>query len=230
MKRNHALIFEYDEHMKALENGVAFVPCLTANDVPKKPEVNGKKRKSSIGDREESPKRKRIEKDEDAEMGSAVDSGSELDSLDSESESDSDSDSSSDNTDSDEDESNASGLDDSSESASDSDDDDSTTDTDQEGKVTVEDLKAKKEEVALALKNAQDLLAGAEKDKKDADDALSALKDTQVKAQREKNAFCSLKRSEVSHPVNWSDTHLDLTVLYVCSFLVTYSRRISVLV
>jgi hypothetical protein len=204
LKHSRALLFEYDEHVKALENGEEFVPRLTAKNAPKKREVKGKKRKNSSGGKKGSPKRrkneeveKEAEEDEETEFG--VDSDSDLDSvseLDSESDSDSDSDSGSSASDSDEEGGYKSGSAHGSESASDADGEDDS-DAGQEEGETIDNLKAKMEVVKVAIKDSRGRLTEVKKDKKDAADALSTLKEDQVKAQREKNAFCSLKRSEV---------------------------------
>jgi hypothetical protein len=207
LDHSRALLDEYDEHIKALENGEEFVPRLTANNAPMEPVVHGKKRKSLGGGKKGSTKRRRSEgiENEDEEMGSVVDIDSEVDShsgLDSDSEADgesdvdNDSDSGSDAIDDGEEDGDKSNSDNSSESGSDSNADDDAH-VEQEQKVTVESLKAKMEEVKLTIKNYRDHLTEVKKNRKDAADALSALKERQLKAQKDKNAFCSLKRSEV---------------------------------
>ena len=64
--------------------------------------------------------------------------------------------------------------------------------------LTENDLREKIREAKDALKTGREMLNNARAAKKEAIDALSLVEKGQVKKQREKNAFCSLKRSEVS--------------------------------
>ena len=72
-------------------------------------------------------------------------------------------------------------------------------DEEEEEEVTVESLKAKIEDVKQAIKDGREQLNVFRQQRKDAVDALATLKKRQNEAQRKKNAFCSLKRSEVCH-------------------------------
>ena len=58
-------------------------------------------------------------------------------------------------------------------------------------------MKEKIQEAKDAVKVCREMLKNAQTAKKEAADALSSVEKGQVKIQREKNAFCSLKRSEV---------------------------------
>lgn len=64
--------------------------------------------------------------------------------------------------------------------------------------VTEETLKAKIKEGKEKIKDIRAILTVAREKKKDASDKLARLKKSLAKVQREKNGFCSLKRSEVS--------------------------------
>lgn len=94
--------------------------------------------------------------------------------------------------------SSSSGSDSGSESGSDDEKDaEEDGDGEMEEEVTVESLKAKIEELKQAIKDGRVQLSEFRKQRKEASDMLATLKKRQNKAQREKNAFCSLKRSEV---------------------------------
>lgn len=83
-------------------------------------------------------------------------------------------------------------------SDSESDSDDSTEDQDtMEEAVTEQSLKEKLKECLEAIKAARERNNEARRRKKEVGDALSSLEKALVQVQKEKNAFCSLKRSEV---------------------------------
>lgn len=106
--------------------------------------------------------------------------------------------------DSDKDSGNDSGSDpdsDDSKSGSDSDDDGNGGENEGEEGITVESLEAKITEAKDAIKAGRVQLSEFRKQRKEASDTLATLKKKQLKAQREKNAFCSLKRSEVCSSV-----------------------------
>ena len=63
--------------------------------------------------------------------------------------------------------------------------------------VTVESLEEKIKEAKEAIKAGRTQLSEYRKQKKEANDKLATLKKKQMKVQRDKNAFCSLRRSEV---------------------------------
>lgn len=100
---------------------------------------------------------------------------------------------------SDDDSSTAESIDSDDESDSDHDEDGSDTEDvgDDEDQETEDSLKEKIKESKDAIKDARERLSSARKQKKDASDHLSILSKNLAKVQREKNAFCSLKRSEV---------------------------------
>jgi hypothetical protein len=170
---------EFAKHLEALKNNKPFTSRLTA----KATVTGGKKRKNSHRGKKGSPKKHRSSPngDEDESIGSDFDS-----------ESDGDSDSNSDfasDKDSDDEQ-----TDDESESSLDSEGSDSDEDEDE---TTEEDLTEKIKENKDAVKAGRNRLSKARKRRKDAVDYLSTLKKNIAKAQKEKNAFCSLKRSEV---------------------------------
>ena len=94
---------------------------------------------------------------------------------------------------------------DASDSDSDSDDETSNkTGSDNEGgdedeDITEESLKEKIQGCKDSIKANRERHNEARVRKKEASDALSSLEKMNVKMQKEKNAFCSLKRSEVSN-------------------------------
>lgn len=200
LKDARAQLRDYDAHKSALEKGEPFESQLTSKaNKSKVKKVNGKKRKNGRGGKKGSPKRRRSDafedddlmvSDEDDHIESDIDSESdEDDNVDSDMDSD---------VESDEDE------DESSKSGSDSDSDSNDGDEDEGEEVTVDSLKVKIDEVKVVIKNARERLSEVRNEKKDAVDTLASLKKNQVKVQREKNAFCSLKRSEVRNPCQYS--------------------------
>jgi hypothetical protein len=62
---------------------------------------------------------------------------------------------------------------------------------------TIEILEEKMEEMTRIIRDSRDLWAEGQKGQKDAIDTLAILEKNQMSAQMEKNAFCSLRRSEV---------------------------------
>lgn len=188
LKQVRAMGKEYQEHLEALKNGEEFTPRLTGKVAKKKKAVNaGKKRKRSQKDK--SSKRRKTDGSDDEDEDIDMDDAGSLDSFIASDDSDSDSDK---DDDDDDDKS------DSSKSGSGSDDSDKEEDEeDADEEVTEESLKAKIDESKAAIKAGRERLNEMRQAKKEASDMLSTLKKKQVKAQREKNAFCSLKRSEV---------------------------------
>ncbi|KAF5388296.1 hypothetical protein D9615_000347 [Tricholomella constricta] len=188
---------EYQAHLEALQDGESFTPRLTAQTKATMPAASdSKKRKNARGGKKGSPKRRRrsFASDDD---DSAMDSDSDSDSS-----SDSDFDVSDKDTDDEHDsdgESKGSGLD------SDSGGDEAAND-----EVTEEFLKEKIKETRDGIKSGRERLSQARKQKKEAADALATLKKSIDKAQREKNAFCSLKRSEFSRDVLKEDFRVGL--------------------
>ncbi|KAI0829426.1 hypothetical protein BC628DRAFT_1501297 [Trametes gibbosa] len=192
LKRSRALLQEYQAHLHALENGEHFEPVLTKKKAESKPKSeDGTDADSNSGsdadsasesEQEEQPMSKKRKHKDDGKRGSAKKLRA---SAASENESAMAVDEDEDLMD-DEEELNFSDSDDeeakshAGSSSSDSDSDagsDDERDEDVEGEV--------EEEVT----------------RKEAVDLLATLKKRQNKAQREKNAFCSLKRSEFSRDV-----------------------------
>lgn len=178
--RNH--LREYNAHLEALENGDTFVPTLTGKGAS----GNGsssKKRKNHGKGKAGSPKRRRSGLSDDDDDFSDDDS-STAESIDSDDESESDQD-----------------------EDLGSDTGDVGVDEEQE---TEDSLKEKITESKNAIKDARERLSSARKQKKDASDHLSILSKNVAKVQREKNAFCSLKRSEFSRDVLKEDFRVGL--------------------
>lgn len=198
LKTVRAHITEYKEHIEALKNGDPFTPILTApggaakaGKMPKK-SSKGKKRKRSSGGGMGSLKRRRTD-DSDIEIELALDSEADADSLDdfivndSEPEADSDSDDKSDEDDFEADrESNA---------GSDAQKEDEVMEPQEE--ATVESITAKLVEARKAMEAGVAQKKAASEERKNAINALTSLKKAKSRAQRQKNCFCSLKRSEV---------------------------------
>ncbi|KAI9063349.1 hypothetical protein FKP32DRAFT_1592405 [Trametes sanguinea] len=221
LKQSRAILQEYQDHLKALENGEPFEPKLTAkkatskrnaarssadsdsdsssesDDEPaEKPSAESRKRRRSTDGREGSSKKRRSGKsDADSTMDVDDDDFMDEDELDFS------------DSDSDEDAQSKSGSTSGSDSDSDSDSDSgSEKDLDENAdeeveEVTIDGLKAKIEEVKQAIKDGRVQLSEFRRQRKEASDALATLKKRQNKAQREKNAFCSLTRSEFSRDV-----------------------------
>jgi hypothetical protein len=170
---------EYNAHLEALQNGDTFAPTLTGKGASGNGS-SGKKRKNYRKGKTGSPKRRRSglsddDDDDDDDFLVSDDDSSTAESIDSDDESDSDHD-----------------------EDLGSDTEDVGVDEDQE---TEDSLKEKIKESKDAIKDAREHLSSARKQKKDASDHLSILSKNLAKVQREKNAFCSLKRSEVSSSI-----------------------------
>ena len=163
---------------------------MTGNGTNKESKnANGKKRKRGGKDAKKgSPKRRKSDvfEDEDENM-----LGSDDEDLDDDIESDSDNEDDSE-SDNDSKDNNSDDDDDASKSGSDSEA------GDEEGEETEESLQAKIVDANDAVKAGRERLSEARKAKKDAIDYLAGLKKKESHAQKSKNAFCSLKRSEVS--------------------------------
>lgn len=185
---------EDEAHLDALKDGETFTPTL------KKSTKDGscsRKRKNRSGGKKGSCKRKR----------SVSDSGGEEDDIVDESES-SDSDS-------------ASGSDDSDDS---DDDQDSYSRSNQDEdedivEITAEILEERIKQSKASIKTTREILNEARVKTKEATDALSSLEKSYAKTQKEKNAFCSLKRSEVCSTNLFSHT---TKLTFLNSSLVTF--------
>ncbi|KAG1755777.1 hypothetical protein EDB19DRAFT_1956649 [Suillus lakei] len=187
LKQFRAFLQEYEQHKTALENGEIFTPQLTAT-THKKAQSAGKKRKNTRRGKSGSPKRYKSFGDDD-------DDDFEIDDIDDDIGDDID-------------------VDDEDEGSDEEEGDDSDGEQDMqnepEEEVTVEVLQAKIGDAKEAIKVGREQLNNARKARKDAIDALSNLKKKETKAQRDKNAFCSLKRSEFSRDVLKEDFRVGL--------------------
>ena len=171
------------DHLKALENGQPFVSKLTK----KKPVNNKKKRKSKSRGKRSSPKRRRK---------SMADSDDDfLDDSDDSHSSDSEDLGSTDSSDAEESKAGSTDEEDSDvDTPSDDDDIDSDDDMDD---VTPEKLKEKIKEGKQTIAEIREKRKEARLHKKEYTDYLSTSEKSAAKVQKEKNAYCSLKRSEV---------------------------------
>jgi len=174
MKDIRGQMKESQTHLKALRNGDTFVP-------KNKPKTSSKKRKNKRGGKKGSPKRRIVDSDDDDDF---LVSDSDSDSSDSDSNSDS-----SDVGDDDDD--------DSRHSEEEMDDDDS--DDDEASEITEAELEAKIKEFKEAIKVQRPLLKDARKTKKNQADSIASCEKKIYKVQKAKNAFCALRRNEVSH-------------------------------
>ncbi|KAL1740588.1 hypothetical protein HDZ31DRAFT_85351 [Schizophyllum fasciatum] len=214
-KHLRAVIKEHKEHLHCLKEGDTFVPKLTGKkaEAEAAAKQQGKKRKNSRGGKAGSRKRIRsegVDTDGDVEMDS---DGSMSDFIDDE---DEDEDGSGSEDDSDK----YSGVDsdaedqDSDEDGSDSGDDTksdgSDAEDDEEDEVTQESLEAKIREKSEELTAKRGELSTARAQKKEAIDRLTKLKKAIDKAQRQKNAYCSKKRSEYSRGTLKEDFRLGM--------------------
>lgn len=164
---------EHQAHLEALENGETFVPSLKKKG---RSPVNGKKRKNKGKNKQGASKRiRRATSDEDELMESDEDSDKDF-------------------SDSDDDD------DDDDESTEGPNDDPDISEVEDEAitELTEDDLKEKIREAKDAIKSSREILNNAQTAKKEAIDNLLSIQKATVKLQREKNAFCSLKRSEAS--------------------------------
>jgi hypothetical protein len=162
---------EYEAHLEALENGETFVPKRKSSD-------NGKKRKNTGKSKQGSPKRRRSVVSDSDDYDELMESDEDI----------------SDNSDGDEDDD-----DENTKSLGEEPDSSEVEDQDEDiPELTEDDLMEKIQEAKDAIKSSRVILSNARTAKKEAIDALSSVEKGSVKIQREKNAFCSLKRSEVS--------------------------------
>lgn len=196
LKEIRPMLQEYKDHLKALRNGESFTPELTAKKSKGKkkrarsstPDSDssspaGKKRKRSSG-KESSSKRRRSDPMDEDDDDFIVDDDEEPDFDDDE--------------DSDDKKSDKGNNDDDDKDQSDSETEGGEDEEDQmEGDVTEESLQKKIKETDTAIKEGRVQLSEQRRLRKEAMDQLAALKKKQDILQREKNAFCSLKRSEV---------------------------------
>ena len=168
---------EHQAHLEALENGETFVPTLRKNK-----KVNGKKRKST-GKMKQGPTKRR------RSVASDADEEDEL--------MESDEDFSDYSGDGDSDMNGYDDRDRESAKASGEEPDSSEVEDEEITNLTESDLKEKIQEAKDVIKTCREMLKNAQAAKREATDALSSVEKGNVKIQREKNAFCSLKRSEV---------------------------------
>lgn len=213
LKQLRTLLAEYQEHLRALDAGEEFVPRLTGSAKKSKSkskangnddededadmsdaendggEKRGTKRKSSGGAPRKAKRRRSGGEDDDAFVVSDEDDDLGFDDdesvLASEDGGHGPSDSEFDET----------------EDKDEDDEDDGEGEKEEEGEeeeeVTRESLEAKIKEHQDAIKEGRVMLSDFRRVRKEAMDAIASLKKRESKAQREKNAFCSLKRSEV---------------------------------
>ncbi|KAH8118439.1 hypothetical protein DFH11DRAFT_1849817 [Phellopilus nigrolimitatus] len=201
MRAIRAKITEHQEHLNALEEGVPFTSNHSEKDGEKK---NGKKRKSTHSGRGGSSKRKKNDFDSEEEAECALDPDADDDEMDLDDFIDNDSiKSSGSNEEGDRNDSDK----------SDSDDSDNADSEAEEAPVTIDDVKTKIAEGKAGIKSARERLSEARKQRKEAVDMLSTLEKKKTKAQRDKNAFCSLKRSEFSRDVLKEDFRAGLKEL-----------------
>ncbi|KAG2135905.1 uncharacterized protein EDB93DRAFT_1303704 [Suillus bovinus] len=210
LKNVRALLTEYEQHKTALENGEMFLPQLTTTAY-KKAQSTGKKRKNISRGKSGSPKRhKRFgdDDDDDFEMDDIDNYLRVSDDIhvDDEDERSDDEDEGSD----DEDEERDDEDEDEDEDEVEEDDSDGEDIPDEPEEVTVEVLQEKISDAKEAINVGREQLNDARKTRKDAVDALSNLKKKKTKAQRDKNAFCSLKRSEFSRDILKEDFRIGL--------------------
>ena len=184
-------LHEHQAHLKALENGETFVPTLKKSRLP----VNGKKRKSTGKIKQGPTKRRRSVPSDADEEDELMESNEDFTDYSGDDDSDMDEDDDDDSVDDDDDDDD---RDHENAKASGEEEPDSSEVEDEEiTDLTESDLKEKIQEAKDAIKVGRDMLKNAETAKKEAIDALSSVEKGRVKIQREKNAFCSLKRSEV---------------------------------
>ncbi|KDR83818.1 hypothetical protein GALMADRAFT_236220 [Galerina marginata CBS 339.88] len=182
-----AQLREDEAHIEALENDEPFVSTLKKN---KQASSKSKKRKNLSGGKKGSPKRRRSTCD--SEDDDFIEDDSDNSSSDSDSDDDSDKETHGDDSDADQ-------------GTSDNEDQD-----EEMGEVTVEDLKEKVKQSKALIKATRERLSEARVAKKEAGDTLSSFEKSSSKVQKEKNAFCSLKRSEFSRDVLKEDFRVGL--------------------
>ncbi|KAF8310147.1 hypothetical protein DL93DRAFT_2062306 [Clavulina sp. PMI_390] len=214
LRDTRAHIREYKDHIEALENGEPFTPIVTGPNGAKnakkkakgkgKSKTSGKKRKSA-NDGRKSSKRRRTSDDGDADEDDLAaelaedsdadfddDDISEADSLDDFIVDDSEDDDFGDKSDKEDAQSDGSSNAGNSDAEHDEDMDEP------QSEVTVEDLKEKLKESREALKAGTDLKKDESEKRKEAINIITTLKKERAKLQRQKNGFCSLRRSEFS--------------------------------
>ncbi|KAG2077497.1 hypothetical protein BDR04DRAFT_1196025 [Suillus decipiens] len=191
LKTVRSFLEEYEQHKTALEKGEKFAPRLTTTTL-EQVQSAGKKRKNTRRGKSGSPKRHKNFGDDDDDF--------DIDDIDDYLNDDirEDDDEGPDEEDDEEDE----------EDEHDSDEEDARDELEEE--VTVEVLQEKIGNAEEAIKAGREQLNNARKARKDVVDALSNLKKKEMKAQRDKNAFCSLKRSEFSRDVLKEDFRVGL--------------------
>jgi hypothetical protein len=170
---------EHQAHLEALEKGETFVPSLKKNKLP----AGGKKRKSTGKMKQGPTKRRRSVASEADEEDELMESDEDISDYSGDSDSDMDSDDNRDHE---------------SAKSSGEEPDSSEVEDEEITNLTESDLEEKIQEAKDAIKVGREMLKDAQTAKKEAADALSSVEKGQAKTQREKNAFCSLKRSEVS--------------------------------
>ncbi|KAG6872791.1 hypothetical protein C0995_006520 [Termitomyces sp. Mi166 len=192
LKGLREVLAEYEEHLDALKDGKSFTPHLTVKNRTNQAKTkkasglsSSRKRKNARDGKKGSSKRLRSS-DIDENESIDIDSNSDIDN-------------DSDFEDSDKDSENTAGSDEES-TGSDAESDsgnDEGEDREDDDEVTQESVKEKIKETKGSIKSLCERHSEARKLKKDANDALATLKKDIAKTQREKNAFCSKKRSEV---------------------------------
>ncbi|GJE84682.1 nuclear GTPase SLIP-GC [Phanerochaete sordida] len=210
LKQLRPMLAEYEEHLKALKDGASFTPKLTGSGKAKKAHKKaddsdddaemsnasddsstkrGKKRKAGGDGKRKAKRRKSDTFDDDDDF--IVDDDEDLAFSDTESEKGSE-DGGDGPADSEWDEAS---------NASKDDNDEGDDEDKEEEEVTEEGLQAKIDEHKDAIKQGRTELSEFRRLRKEATDAIASLKKREHKAQREKNAFCSRKRSEFSRDV-----------------------------
>ncbi|KAL6302427.1 hypothetical protein BKA93DRAFT_737025 [Sparassis latifolia] len=183
-----ACLAELHEHLRALKEGRIFVPVLTSTTMVKTSSETLMKRKNTRGEKKDTRKKRRTDRDEPREDDPLVIDENE-DVLTS-SDADSDEQSNDDN-----DSSHTSGYELGSHSRIQKDENEKLDE------VTVEMLQAKIQDMEDAIQQEQRRLLESYKQEKEIGEELANIKEKQLKAQRQKNAFCSLKRSKFSRNV-----------------------------
>jgi hypothetical protein len=204
------LLSDYQAGLEALENGLPFVPRVVGKPKSSESSSRGSKRKKSAKSQESPRKRTKIADDYDDDDDFIVsDDDDEFDDSDSQQGKDA-------NSDEDEDDDNE-GSD--TESGSNADNDENEI----QEVISVENVKAKIEEYKQITKAARESRVNLRKERKEAVDRLATLKKNLARLQREKNAFCSLKRSEVRDNVAVMQPK---SVMDILSFLEMSSKKI----
>ncbi|KAF7313741.1 hypothetical protein HMN09_00531200 [Mycena chlorophos] len=223
LAHTRAIKEEQQKHLDALREGEAFVPVLTGRKAKKaksEDTTKSKKRKNKRGGKPGSPKRHRSSSpgDEGSDNDDSDDSEIEIDSDGGVSDSDDamsfiDSDDDSDDgkkrknkkknkkaakSDDEDDDSDSDERGSEDEKDSDGDGDDDAEDVEE---VTEESLKAAIEESKQKMADCRAKINEARKERKELGDLTASLKEKTAAVQKEKNAFCALKRSEFSKDV-----------------------------